>query len=279
MYVYKITNNINSKIYIGITNNYQTRWRLHKQTAMNPKHKDYDKVLYKAFRKHGIDNFSFAVLCHSLTTEEAKLKEIELIKDFNCRAYEHGYNVSPGGDLPICNPLQGEDCPNSMLTNQQVQDIICMRESGMYQKSAVFAKYKAFIGLAGFNDIWSGRRWKQLQPTDITKVNANIGTTKAQAIEIIQRREAGELQRDVFKDYTNMITKTAFQYVWLGYVWKSLQPKSIKHKRGKLTDVQIQEIRCSTDTYRNIAKQYSISSASVSDIKNYKIYTNVPDKV
>ena len=36
MYVYKITNNINNKIYIGITNNYKKRWsneirRLHEE--------------------------------------------------------------------------------------------------------------------------------------------------------------------------------------------------------------------------------------------------------
>jgi len=30
MYVYKISNSINNKIYIGITNDYKRRWREHK---------------------------------------------------------------------------------------------------------------------------------------------------------------------------------------------------------------------------------------------------------
>lgn len=36
MYVYKITNNINHKIYIGITNNYKKRWSNEKLLPKNP---------------------------------------------------------------------------------------------------------------------------------------------------------------------------------------------------------------------------------------------------
>lgn len=74
MYVYKITNRINNKVYIGITNNYETRWRLHKQTSVNERHAEYDKVLYRAFRKYSLDNFEFKILLDSLSLDEAKTK-------------------------------------------------------------------------------------------------------------------------------------------------------------------------------------------------------------
>lgn len=37
MYVYKITNTINNKVYIGITNNYKKRWSNEKCNPKDPK--------------------------------------------------------------------------------------------------------------------------------------------------------------------------------------------------------------------------------------------------
>lgn len=58
-YVYKITNNVNNKIYIGQTNDYNRRFREHKNqmSGNNP-----NKYLYNAFNKYGIENFSFEVI-------------------------------------------------------------------------------------------------------------------------------------------------------------------------------------------------------------------------
>lgn len=55
-YIYKITNKINNKIYIGETNRtIDIRWRQHKQRAKNINNKEY---LYNAMRKYGIENFA-----------------------------------------------------------------------------------------------------------------------------------------------------------------------------------------------------------------------------
>lgn len=57
-YIYKITNLINGKSYIGQTNDYKRRFREHRE-------KNYcntENLLYKAFDKYGIDNFSFEVI-------------------------------------------------------------------------------------------------------------------------------------------------------------------------------------------------------------------------
>lgn len=279
MYIYKITNIINGKSYIGITKDYEIRWKLHRKTCTNTHHSEYNKVLYRAIRKYGLENFLFIASTENLSVKEAKQREIELISTLRTHVTEHGYNVSPGGDLPNGNNLKGEASPNALLTNEQVKDIIAMRDSGNYTKQEVYNKYSTFIKLAGFNDIWTGRRWKEFQPKSISNPNSNIGTTRQQALEIISRRESGELQAEVYKDYVNHVTKIAFQYVWLGYRWKKLQPEKIRKRRGSLTDLQVQEIRKSKETYRTIAKKFNISVGSVSDIKNYKIYKEVPDKV
>ncbi len=75
MYVYKITNTINNKCYIGITNNYKKRWSNHKTTYLNENSKEYDKPLYRAFRKYGLENFTFEILEENLSLEQANLLE------------------------------------------------------------------------------------------------------------------------------------------------------------------------------------------------------------
>lgn len=57
-YIYKITNLINGKSYIGQTNDYKRRFREHREKN----YEKSDKLLYKAFDKYGIENFSFEVI-------------------------------------------------------------------------------------------------------------------------------------------------------------------------------------------------------------------------
>ncbi len=57
-YIYKITNTINNKCYIGQTRtNINKRWNKHKFVSTDPGNKAYNYPLYNAFRKYGIDKF------------------------------------------------------------------------------------------------------------------------------------------------------------------------------------------------------------------------------
>ena len=79
--IYKITNNINGKSYIGQSVNIQKRFNNHKSAAFNPNNRLYEFPLYRAIRKYGIENFNFEVL-EECKKEELNNKEIFYITKY-----------------------------------------------------------------------------------------------------------------------------------------------------------------------------------------------------
>ena len=93
--IYKITNLINGKSYIGQSVHIELRIRRHKEVAFRESSQAYNYPLYRAMRKYGLDNFSFEIL------EECKMSELDdkerqYIKQYNTYG-ENGYNQNTGG--------------------------------------------------------------------------------------------------------------------------------------------------------------------------------------
>jgi group I intron endonuclease len=93
-FIYKITNTINNKCYIGetIKDNPNSRWLSHKS---NIKCKRGCPLLMKAFEKYGEDAFKFEVLIICFD-EDVFNFEKEYIKKYNSLS-PNGYNVAEGG--------------------------------------------------------------------------------------------------------------------------------------------------------------------------------------
>lgn len=159
MYVYQILNLINNKKYIGITKDIKDRWQYHKTRAFQINHKEYNKVLYQAIRKYGLENFQFSILEENLTPEEARVKEKYWIQKLNTMSHDHGYNVTPGGELDCA---RGEQVNTSKLTEQDIINIRTRRNSGE-RVSEVFKDYKNIISYNNFGKIWRDENWKHIQ--------------------------------------------------------------------------------------------------------------------
>lgn len=91
--IYKITNLINGKNYIGQSTNISRRWKDHRNIANNDLTNNYP--LYRAIRKYGLNNFQFSVL-EECSPEELNKKEIYWIDYYN--SYKNGYNQTRGGE-------------------------------------------------------------------------------------------------------------------------------------------------------------------------------------
>lgn len=91
--IYKITNLINGKCYIGQSVNIEKRWGEHITIYNHPRCSNYH--IYKAFRKYGIENFSFSVIEEC---KQALLNEREKFWIAQYDSFKHGYNMTIGGD-------------------------------------------------------------------------------------------------------------------------------------------------------------------------------------
>lgn len=93
-YIYKITNTVNNKVYIGQTKqDPDKRWSGHKGAIKSGKG---CPCLQKAFNKYGEDKFKFEVLI--ICFDEARFElEKYYIKKFNAFG-ENGYNSNEGGE-------------------------------------------------------------------------------------------------------------------------------------------------------------------------------------
>jgi group I intron endonuclease len=98
MLVYKVTNKINGKSYIGqTTKSLKIRKRNHLWCALNERN---NYCFYNAIRKYGSESFDWEIMAEGICSQET-LNELE--KHFIClyNTYHDGYNSTLGGGTSI----------------------------------------------------------------------------------------------------------------------------------------------------------------------------------
>ena len=224
--VYKITNNLNNKSYIGISTDIERRWADHKLQYNWTR--ESKKSLYQAFIKYGIQNFTFEILEECTITELGE-KEKYYIKYYD--TYKNGYNSTTGGEDNV-----GDSHPSHKLTKEDIIDIRT-RYQNLERKNEVYELYKERIGESGFHKIWNCETWKGIMEEVYTPENkefhkhntANKGSkngrsrlTEDEVRDIRIRRKQGEILSEVYKDYQDKITYGSFTNVWTYQNWKNI---------------------------------------------------------
>lgn len=140
MIIYKITNKINNKVYIGLTTQaIETRWKQHVQTAFNEGHPDSQTVFKKAIRKYGPDNFKIEIIDEADNLEHLKQLEQYWIKYYNsyigwdnCQ----GYNSTYGGDAPT--KINRPVCKVNILTGLVEETYPTIKEAEYKYSRGIF---------------------------------------------------------------------------------------------------------------------------------------------
>ena len=168
--VYKHTNLLNNKVYIGITcQKVNRRWR----DGYGYKHCTY---FYHAIQKYGWDNFKHEILFQDLTKEQAQEKEIGLIKQYKSNNYEFGYNLLRGGNLSTLEFHHSEETkrqisktmkqkginignknPNFGISPTNAKKIICL-ETGIVYNSMMQAGKELGLDFRLISAVCRGKR-------------------------------------------------------------------------------------------------------------------------
>lgn len=165
--VYKITNLITNKCYIGVSIHIEQRWKEHQSGKGS-------KELYKDFLQYGIKNFSFEIL-EECSVEEMYKKEPEWIAYYN--SYKDGYNANPGG-------------PDSNIAaiNATKKDIYCYDLNGNFIKK--------------YNSLSEAERETGIDNSNISRAAKTQGRTKEYQWSYIFLENYPEYKR---KCYTGLI--------------------------------------------------------------------------
>lgn len=143
--IYKITNCVNNKVYIGKSIDIlNKRWPYHKTLLNNGTH--VNKHLQNSWNKYGEENFDFSII-FECSQDELDKYEIYYISVYKSYLPEYGYNKTYGGDGSI----PTEETRNKMSVAHK--GILGTAES----------KAKQSLKLSGENNPMYGRK-KELHP-------------------------------------------------------------------------------------------------------------------
>lgn len=204
-YIYKITNDINNKVYIGLTNlqNPTDRWKRHL--------KDYKKAtlyskrpLYEAMQKYGIEHFSFQIIEETDNTAEREKYWIKKLNTYIGFENSNGYNATLGGDGLSKNTFSQEE--EDFIINLFEEHLSCNEIAKQLDCTAarisLFLKSKG-LTLKSFKGNKVGQYSKEgmlLQVFDSSK----------QAAEALGKTGKGGHISEV----CNGIRKTAYGFIW-----------------------------------------------------------------
>lgn len=150
--IYKIENKINKKVYIGQTNDYNSRCGSHRCTLNKNKHDNI--YLQRAWNKYGEDNFKFEII--EDYTENYNEMERYYINLYKSTKQEYGYNNLEGGDSP---PIKkGEKHSLAKFTELEIKLLKDDLKYSDLTRREIATKY-GYKGTSTIDRINSGKLW------------------------------------------------------------------------------------------------------------------------
>lgn len=221
--IYKITNLINNKIYIGQSINIEKRWEEHRRSVNYINNHTYNYPLYRAIRRYGLNNFTFEII------EECNINELTEKEQYWINYYNsivpNGYNQEQAIDSK-----KGENCNWAILNKEKINQIIDLLKNSNLLINQIAKQFN--VSSSCIEDINKGKNWVQdnLEYPIRKKAKSlahsgeysnNTVLTNALVMEIRQRY-VNESLNNIYKDYKNLIGFSGLKKICYGVTWKNL---------------------------------------------------------
>ena len=229
--IYKITNKINGKIYIGQSNNIQRRFSEYQNRGAASR-----IPVDVTIQKYGKENFNFEII-EECTIEQLNQRETYWINHFN--SIENGYNCSVGGEQQSIGSNNGR----AILTENEVK-IIRTAYNNHERRKDVYKQFEDKITFSSFARVWDGTGWSHIMPEVLTEGNKKYYSTEStngekstnakfsnEEVIKIRERYVSENAKTIYEDYKNRCSYNTLQQILWGRTYKNLPIYKKKEKK------------------------------------------------
>jgi len=194
MIIYKITNKITGKCYIGQTTQaLSERWWQHCNRCPSQSHRSY---VYNAIQDYGQDNFTIEEIASATDLETLNLLEETLIKRYNTMS-PNGYNLHPGGRGKTCHEETKVKISKTMKQKDKSTLFGGKRQVGAPKGRPVSAECRARISatMTGQAQPWKYKAVIDSNGVIYESVNAAAKANKINRVTVSQALKSGKPTR------------------------------------------------------------------------------------
>jgi len=230
--IYKWTNLINQKVYIGKALDIQNRIRGYRAEVI----KNSPRPIIRALNKYGFKNFSFEIIEETnLSDSELIIREQYWMDRYESQDRKKGYNIlnadqSPGSEYSI-----GSANSRARLNEEKV---LAIREYIYLMNISPAEVYKIYhneISYDAFCKAYRGETWKNVDTSMLQNKRqvVRLGQPKAKLTKenvanIRYRHETlGQDVNEIFEDYIGQCTRNTIKRVVNYETWKNISPNPV----------------------------------------------------
>lgn len=229
--IYKWTNLINGKIYIGKSVDITKRLREYRYEI----NKGHNRPIILALKKYGFENFQFEIIeeCNNLSNEEILQREQYWMNYYQSQDLTKGYNLLDANETPIEHYSEGSKNVKARLNEEKVLNI---REMIFFQNIKPIEVYKIYaneISWDAFTKAYRGTTWLNVDTSMIRNINSEIerkGVAKAKLTEedVKEIRRLAEQEKwtisEIYdKKFLGVCTRNTIKRIVNYETWKNIK--------------------------------------------------------